>query len=41
MNFYRMGIEIGKRKRFSYAISFGEYPSIEIKCDKCGITWDK
>ena len=41
MDFYRVRIEIGKRKRFAYGITIGNYPSIEIQCDKCKKVWKK
>ena len=41
MIFYRLTTDIGKRKRFAYGISFGDYPSKEIYCSSCGRKWNK
>ncbi len=41
MFFYRLTTDIGKRKRFAYGISFGDYPSKEIHCNSCGRKWNK
>ena len=40
MNFYRLSIDEGKRKKYTWAFPAFGYPTEEINCDVCGRKWN-